>query len=117
MAPGRFGVPALDRSLGDIPPGGLVLVRHDPTVDAAPFALQAAASHVALGLDVVYLVTNRSPSRTLEALEELDSHPDRSLLHFVDAHSALMGSADVAAYSVKDPTDLAQVLARLDQAA
>jgi uncharacterized protein len=114
---GRFGVPALDRSLGEIPPGGLVLVRHDPTVDAAPFALQAAASHLHEGVEVVYLVTNRSPSRTLEALEEIDSHPDRRLLHFIDAHSALMGAADVASYSVKDPADLLQVIARLEQAA
>lgn len=117
MAAGRFGVPALDRSLGDIPAGGLVLVRHDPTIDATPFALQAAASHLRLGVEVVYLVSNRSPSRTLEALEEVDSHPDRRLLHFVDAHSALMGSADVASYAVQNPADLSQVIARLDQAA
>lgn len=117
MSPGRFGVPALDRSLGEIPPGGLVLLRHDPMVEAAPFALQAAASHLRLGVEVVYVVTNRSPSRTLEALEEVDSHPDRRLLHVVDAHSALMGSADVAAYTVKNPSDLTQVVARLDQAA
>lgn len=114
---GRFGVPALDRSLGDIPPGGSVLLRHDPTVDPAPFALQSAASHLGQGVEVVYLVSNRSPSRTMEALEEVDAHPDRRLLHFVDAHSALMGSADVASYAVKDPADLTQVLARLDQAA
>jgi small GTP-binding protein len=114
---GRFGVPALDRSLGDIPAGGLVLVRHDPMVDAAPFALQAAASHLHLGHEVVYLVSNRSPSRTLEALEAVDSHPDRRLLHFVDAHTALMGASDVASYSVQNPADLAQVVARLDQAA
>jgi len=69
MSPGRFGVPALDRSLGEIPAGGLVLLRHDPMVEAAPFALQAAASHLRLGVEVVYVVTNRSPSRTLEALE------------------------------------------------
>lgn len=117
MAVGRFGVPALDRSLGDIPPGGLVLLRHDPMVDAAPFSLQAAATHLHLGIEVVYLVTNRSPSRTVEALEQVDSHPDRRLLHFVDAHSALMGAADVASYTVQNPADLMQVLARLDQAA
>jgi uncharacterized protein len=117
MAAGRFGVPALDRSLGDIPAGSLVLVCHDAMVDAAPFALQAAASQLSQGIEVVYLVTNRSPSRTMEALEEVDHHPDRRLLHFVDAHSALLGAADVAAYAVKDPTDLTQVIARLDQAA
>ncbi|HJQ93974.1 MAG TPA: GTP-binding protein [Candidatus Thermoplasmatota archaeon] len=110
-------MPALDRSLGDIPPGGLVLLRHDPTVEAAPFVLQAAASHLRLGVEVVYLVTNRSPSRTLEALLELDGHPDRRLFHVVDAHSALMGAADVASYAVKNPADLAQTVARLDQAA
>ena len=112
-----FGVPAVDRSLGDIPPGSLVLLRHDPTVEAAPFALQAAAARLRQGLDVVYLVTNRTPSRTLEALEEIDAHVDRRRLHIVDAHSALMGAADLAAYSVKDPSDLLQVAARLDQAA
>ena len=116
MADGRFGVPALDRILGDIPRGGLVLLRHDPTVEAAPFALQAAASHMEGGRDVVYLVTNRSPSRTLEALEEIAAHPDRRRLHVVDAHSALMGAADVAAYTVKDPTDLGQVVAALEHA-
>ncbi len=117
MTAGRFGVPALDRSLGDIPAGGTVLVRNDPMVDAAPFVLQAAASHLQQGIEVVYVVSNRSPSRTLEAMEEVDAHPDRQLLHFVDAHSALMGSADVASYAVQNPADLAQVLARLDQAA
>ena len=114
---GRFGVPALDRSLGDIPAGGLLLLRHDPTVDPAPFALQAAASHLGQGREVLYLVTNRSPSRTLEALEDVTAHPDRRLLHFIDAHTALMGAADVATYAVQNPTDLAQVVARLDQAA
>lgn len=112
----HFGVPALDRALGEIPPGGLVLLRHDPTVEAAPFPLQAAASHLAAGRDVVYLVTNRSPSRTVEALEEIAAHGDRHRLHVVDAHSALMGAADVAAYPVKDPADLMEVVARLEQA-
>jgi uncharacterized protein len=114
---GRFGVPALDRTLGDIPPGSLVLIRHDPMVEASPFVLQSAASHLRAGRDVVYLVTNRSPSRTMEALEDLDAHPDRRHLHVVDAHSALMGSADIAAYTVKDPTDLLEVVARLEHAA
>lgn len=109
-------MPALDRSLGEIPRGGLVLVRHDPMVEAAPFALQAAASHLRLGVEVVYVVTNRSPSRTLEALQEVDSHPDRRLLHVVDAHSALMGAADVASYAVKNPADLDQVVAQVEQA-
>lgn len=115
--PGRFGVPALDRSLGDIPDGGLVLLRHDPTVDAVPFVLQSAASHLREGADVVMLVTNRSPSRSLEGLEEVEAHVDRRRLHIIDAHSALMGMADVAAYPVKDPSDLMQVVARVEQAA
>jgi small GTP-binding protein len=115
--PGRFGVPALDRSLGEIPAGSLLLLRHDPTVDAAPFSLQAASSHLALGVEVVYVVANRSPSRTLEALRELDSHLDASLLHFVDAYSSLMGAADIAAYAVKDPSDLRQIGAVLEKAA
>jgi small GTP-binding protein len=110
-------VPALDRSLGDIPKGGLVLLRHDPTVDATPFVLQAAASHIRQGDEVVCLVTNRTPSRTVEALEEIDAHPDRRRLHIVDAHSPLLGMADVADYVVKDPADLMQVVARLEQAA
>ena len=116
MQAGRFGVPALDRVLGDIPSGGLVLVRHDPTVEAAPFALQAAATHLAAGQPVVYLVTNRSPTRTLEALEEIAAHPDRRGLHVIDAHSALLGAADVAAYPLRDPTDLAQVVAAVEKA-
>ena len=115
--PGRFGVPALDRSLGDIPAASLLLLRHDPTVDAAPFSLQAAAAHLALGVEVVYVVTNRSPSRTLEALREVDAHLDRSLLHFVDAYSSLMGSADLAAYTVKNPADVRQVVAQVEKAA
>lgn len=113
---GRFGVPALDRTLGDIPGGGFVLLRHDPTVEASPFALQAAASHVNAGQDVVYLVTNRSPSRTLEVLEEIHGHADRRRLHVIDAHSPLMGAADVAAYTVSDPADLMQVVAKLEHA-
>lgn len=117
MAGGRFGVPALDRSLGEIPRGALVLLRHDPMVEAAPFALQAAASHLALGHDVVFLVSNRSPSRTVEALDEIDAHADRHRLHIIDAHSALMGSADVAAYAVRDPTNLMEVVTALEHAA
>jgi small GTP-binding protein len=115
--PGRFGVPALDRSLGDIPAASLLLLRHDPTVDAAPFSLQAAASHLRMREEVVYVVTNRSPSRTLEALRELDAHLDASLLHFVDAYSSLMGAADLAAYTVKDPADIKQVAAQVAKAA
>ena len=112
----RFGVPALDRSLGEIPHGSLVLLRRDPMVEALPFLLQAAASHLAGGQDVVYLVCNRSPSRTREALQEIDRRADLRRLHFVDAHSALIGSADQAAYAVRDPTDLAQVVDALEQA-
>src|SRR5690349_7242552 len=102
MAAGRFGVPALDRSLGDIPAGGLVLLRHDPTVDAAPFALQAAASHLRQGDEVVLVASNRSPGRTLEMLDEIDAHPDKGRLHVVDAHSALMGAAEPCDYPVRD---------------
>src|SRR5689334_7921678 len=114
---GRFGVPAVDRALGDIPRGSLVLLRHDPTLDAAPFTVQAAATQLAAGIEVVYLVTNRSPVRTREALAELGGHPDLAGLHFVDAHSPLMGAASDAHYPVNDPTDLGQVAARLEQAA
>lgn len=115
---GRFGVPAVDRALGDIPRGSLVLLRHDPTVDASPFTLQAAAAQLAAGIDVLYLVTNRSPARTREALAELAGGAiDLRGLHFVDAHSALMAAPTDATYPVADPTDLGQVAARLEQAA
>jgi small GTP-binding protein len=114
---GRFGVPAVDRALGDIPRGGLVLLRHDPTLDAAPFTVQAAAAQLGAAVDVVYLVTNRSPARTREALAELGAPHDLSGLRFVDAHSSLMAAPTDAAYPVADPTDLGQVAARLEQAA
>lgn len=114
---GRFGVPAVDRALGDIPRGSLVLLRHDPTLDAAPFTVQAAATQLAAGIDVVYLVTNRNPARTREALEELGGKPDLRGLHFIDAHSPLMAAPTDAPYPVADPTDLGQVAARLEQAA
>jgi small GTP-binding protein len=114
---GRFGVPAVDRALGDIPRGGLVLLRHDPTLDASPFTLQAAASALAGGGEVVYLVTNRGPARTREALAELSQGAPAKGLHFVDAHSSLLGAGSDGAYPVADPTDLRQVAARLEQAA
>src|SRR5918996_6382892 len=101
---GRFGVPAVDRALGDIPRGSLVLLRHDPTLDAAPFTVQAAAAQLAAGIEVVYLVTNRGPARTREALQELGGKPDLRGLHFIDAHSPLMAAPTDAAYPVADPT-------------
>jgi hypothetical protein len=113
----RFGVAAVDRGLGDIPKGSLVLVRHDPGVEANAFTLQAAGAHVTQGRPVVYAVTDRSPTRVREGIADHVRDPEDSRILLLDAHSALLGTADKVDYRVDDPTDLLQVVARLEQAA
>jgi uncharacterized protein len=111
----QFGVPALDRALGEIPKGGFVLVRHEPTVDATPFALQAAAARQHAGKHAVYLTANRPPSRVREALMDLD--PKASAPVLIDAHSALLGASDESEYRIANPADPLQVAAALEKAA
>ncbi|HET6398590.1 MAG TPA: GTP-binding protein [Candidatus Thermoplasmatota archaeon] len=111
----RFGVPPLDGPLGGIPPGGTLLLRHDPAVDGVPFLLQAAGSHLRAGGRVVYLTTNRPPSRVRFLLRE-QGEPDEAVV-FLDAYSGLIGSGEEGGYRVKDPQNLVEVAALVDQVA
>ncbi len=117
MAAGTtFGVPAIDTSLGAIPKGGCVLLRHDPTVEGLPFLLQAASSHLAEGDEVVFVTGNRGPARLLEAMAELGQDPAGKPLFLVDAYSALSGASEEAAYPIGDPNSLPAIASRVDQA-
>jgi uncharacterized protein len=109
-------VPALDRGIGTIPAGASVLLRHDPTVEALPFLLQASAHHIAAGHDVVFLVTGRRPSRLLRAMDDLAGPVDPRRLFVVDAHSVLVGEKEPVAYPVPHPADAGAIVAALERA-
>lgn len=111
-----FGVPPVDRHIGAIPPGGTVLLRSDPTVEALPFLMQAAAQHLRDGREVVFVVTARPPSRIAQAIEELEGPIDRRRLLAVDAHSAMMGTSEGAPYHVATPSELMSIVAAIDRA-
>ena len=91
-------------------------MRHDPTVEALPFLLQASAHHVAAGHDVVFLVTGRRPSRLVRAMDDLAGPIDARRLHIVDAHSVLVGEKEPAAYPVPLPADADAVVSALERA-
>ncbi len=109
-------MPALDRGLGAVPKGGSILLRHDPTVEALPFLMQSAAQHIAAGRDVVFMVTGRKPSRLLKAMDDLAGPVDARRLFVVDAHTALLGERDPAAYTVPHPAGPAEAVAVLEKA-
>lgn len=109
-------MPALDRGLGAIPPGGKLLLLHDPAVEVLPFLLQAAAHHLQEGRHVIVLVTGRRPSRFIKAMEDLSGPVDHKRLHIVDAHSALLGEKEPVAYPVSRPADLPLLASVLEQA-
>lgn len=93
-----------------------MLLRHDPSVEALPFLLQSAASHIAAGRDVVFVVTGRKPSRHVRAMDDLSGPVDQRRLHIVDAHSALVGEKEPAAYTVPHPADPTAIVAALERA-
>lgn len=109
-------MPALDRGLGAVPSGGSILIRHDPTVEALPFLMQSAAQHIAAGRDVVFVVTGRKPSRLKQAMDDLAGPVDHRRLFVVDAHSALMGEREPAAYQVPHPAGPDEVVEALEKA-
>lgn len=93
-----------------------MLLRHDPSVEALPFLLQAAAQHIAAGQDVVFVVTGRKPSRLVRAMDDLAGPVDARRLHVVDAHSALIGEREPASYPVPHPADPPAIVAAIERA-
>lgn len=93
-----------------------MLVRHDPTVEALPFLLQAATQHAAAGQDVIFVVTGRRPSRLVRAMDDLAGPVDPRHLFIVDGHSVLVGEKEPAAYPVAHPADPNALVKALEKA-
>ena len=95
----QFGVPVLDHGLS----GGPVLLHAMPGTDPGRFVEQAIKAHDG---DVLYLTVDRPPQRVRERLGEAASR-----LHFLDAHSPLLGMpADGQGVEPDNPMDLVQAL-------
>ncbi len=109
-----FGVPRLDHLLSDEDPGQALLVRNEPGVDAQPFLLQAARAALAAGRHVVYMSTDRAPGRVIKAFEKAGIKTDS--LFILDAHSLLFSIPDPDHPPI-DPSNIADVVSRIDQAA
>lgn len=119
MAAAVLGIPQLDRVLPAPPEGARVALLNDPGIEGEAFLYHAAASHLAAGDDIVYCLTNRSPTMLRAAMEDLGfavkGQPGKLLV--LDAFSALMGAHDEAAWHVPDPSDPAQLVRALEHAA
>jgi len=101
------GVPQLEKLVTPVPEHSTILFVNDPGVEAEPFLYQAAHHHLAEGGEVIYAVTNRSPSTVLRAMGDFgfDLVEHRARLIFVDAFSALMGAPSAAEHVVAQPED------------
>ncbi len=106
-------MPRLDNTFADQAPGQPLLLSNDPGVDAAPFLLQAAATALAAGREVVYLVTDRSPARVRRLIEKTGANVRG--LTILDAHSALSGIPEAGSVSI-DPGNMADVVAHIEHA-
>lgn len=118
----EFGVPQLDRLLGEIPPGAALALVNDPGVEAEPFLYQSAHHHLSHGRAVVYVVFNRAPSSVRRAMRDYGFDTDAppangGRLVFVDAFSPAMGSDEGAPFVLKDARDLAALAVTLEKAA
>lgn len=112
-----FGVPALDERLGPVAEGGSVLLEGPPEVEGLPWLLHAAASHMAAGRPVVFVAVVRAPARIQAALAAQGLAADPAALHFVDAHSALLGDMADGAIHVRHPDQVRSLLVALEEAA
>lgn len=116
--PVTVGVPHLERLLAPVPEHATLLYLNDPGVEAEPFVYQAAHAHLATGGEVVYAVTNRSPTTVLKAMRdvgfEAGDHARR--LHFLDAFSCLMGMGTEARYAAQRGGDVDEVATLLERA-
>jgi hypothetical protein len=102
-----------------VPDHATLLYANDPGVEAEPFLYQAAYHHLAQGGDVIYAVTNRSPSTILTAMSGygMDVTAHRGRLTFLDAFSALMGQPSVAEHVIGQPNDPSQFVAAVERLA
>lgn len=114
-----LGVPQLERILEPVPERATLLFLNDPGVEAEPFLYQLAHGALLQGRDVVYLVTNRAPRSVEKAMDEygFSRQSADAKLHFVDAFSALMGSASEASILVARPQETKDVARALETAA
>ncbi|MGQ0535915.1 MAG: ADP-ribosylation factor-like protein [Methanobacteriota archaeon] len=111
-----FGIPHLDRLLGEVPETASVALANDPGVSAEPFLESAVRERLAHGAPVVYATFQRAPSSVRKSLEARFG-PDASRVLLLDAFSALLGTREEVAFRVTDPTDLAAVARELEHAA
>ncbi len=111
-----FGVPRLDEVLMEDRQASSILLVSEPAVEAEPFLYQAARLRLQEGGEVVYVVTDRSPSRVRDALEGQGLR-GVSNLFFVDAFSALLGIHDGNAPVLADPMDVQGLVRMIREAA
>ncbi len=106
-----FGVPRLDDALAGHRRGDATLIMNQPGIEARPFLVQAAEQAAREGRPIVLLVTDRSPHRFLDAM---DDAPQELLV--LDAHGSMHGHVASDAVPV-DPRNLVDVIAHIEQAA
>ncbi len=107
-------MPRLDLAFAEEAPGQPLLLSNEPGVDAQPFLIQAAATKLAAGGDVVYLATDRSPSRVRQIIEKAGANT-RSLT-ILDAHSSLTGAPSPDHIQI-DPANVADIIVHIEHAA
>lgn len=111
---GILGVGPLDAMLGKVPDHARILITCEPDVDGRALLLQAARNALREGHEVVYVVTDRSPSGVRRAVARLGQQ-DQDGLHFIDAYSGLLGAP--ADQPLQDPADLDALISHLLDAA
>lgn len=114
-----LGVPQLDRLLEPMPEGATVVFVSDPGIEAEPFLYQVAHGALAAGHDVVYLVTSRPPGAVARGMQDFGFALElgSARVHFLDAHSALMGLGSQGPLAVERPDDPRDVARALERAA
>ncbi len=116
VAAETFGVPQLDKLLGDVPHGARFLLANDPGVEATPFLRQVVQAHLSAGDPVIVVTTTRPPERVAPTLGLAGSPEDFPGLHIVDAYSPLMGMASTSRYLVPNADDLLSVAGTIARA-
>lgn len=116
MSIDAIGVPQLERLLCPLPERSTLLFVNEPGVEAEAFLYHGTHHQLAIGGDVVYVLTNRTPASVLTAMTALglDYHEHRERLHFLDAYSPTLGLESAGARSVGG---LAQLVAALEELA
>lgn len=117
--PVQVGIPQLDALLGSVPQNASILYVNDPGVETDAFLLQSAAHHLSTGRKVVYVTLRRSPSAILDSMAEygFDARGGGSRLLFVDGFSSTRAGFEEAAYVLRHPDDLDELVHLVDQAA